>query len=445
MITDGELRRLGLRAPAVSLYGPLCRVALTVGLLGVIVGQTVVYWKMAQSTLHSRRMADFGVFYESAERARTSAPPYSPKLSPDGRPTRPPNLAPPHVIAALVPISALPPAVALAIWALASLLSAGAAVVIILREAGIGMTPRSTLLTAAAIASAAPTGALVYSAQVTWLLWGPAALAWSQARRGHWLIAAALLGALASAKPFLLLFVPVLVAERRLRAAAVLLVTAVACLLAGVVALGLDAFSDWVELIRAVSWAGHVWNGSLLGFVQRTLQGSPPSAWELAPLLEMPSWVAPAWIGVATATLLFAARALRQSRPDSPVHVDRLFAIALTTSFLLSPLAWVYYDALLAAPFVALVAAPAWRSRGRVAAIAVAAVFLTATPAILIAAQPNGLATITIGSLYFWALVLLWAASVSSLETTIDTPHAVRLLPQRERHLRADHPPERAR
>jgi hypothetical protein len=119
------------------------------------------------------------------------------------------------------------------------------------------------------------------------------------------------------------------------------------------------------------------------------------------------------WLASAAAIGITTAIALtRAPRPASAFEVDRLFAIASATAFLLSPLAWLYYDFLLVAPIVALAAAPAWRTRARLAALVFAALSLALTPGMLAAGQPSGAATVTLGSLYFWAVVALWLAAV---------------------------------
>jgi hypothetical protein len=410
VISDGELRRLGLSAPAVSLAGPAVRAAATMALLAVIGGQAVVYWRIAASTVHVRRMADFGVFYESAERARTAARPYVPPVR-DGRATRPPNLTPPHVVAALMPLSLLPPFVALGVWAAASVLSAGAALSIVFHESGLRWSARTALLTVAAVMGTAATGALIYSAQITWLLWAPLTLSWAYARRGRWIAAATILGVVASIKPFLLLFLPVFLAAGALRASLTLVGSACACYLVGLAALGVDAFADWVNGLRAVSWSGHIWNGSLLAYIQRAFLGTPRSSWPLEPVGIAPMLIGPIWFVSAMAIGIVTARALPR-RPRLAIDVDRLFAITLAASFLLSPLAWIYYDFLLAAPFVALAASSQWRTRGRLLAFAFAGLALALTPGFLRAGQPSGLATLTIGSMYFWALAVLWLTAV---------------------------------
>jgi hypothetical protein len=250
MIADHELRAIGLSARAVSLWAPLIRVATAAALLLLLVGQSFVCWKLAVSTLHVRAMADFGVFYESARRVLDGRPPYAVATNEEGRPTRPPNLTPPHVVATLTPLATLPLLAAAAVWAAASVVSALAALAIVFRESHIRVTPRSLLVAATALVTAAPTGALLFSGQITWLLWGPATLAWALARRGRWTTAALLVGALASIKPFLLLFAPALLAVRAWRAGAIVIATATACLATGAIALGGAAFAGWTHCDR---------------------------------------------------------------------------------------------------------------------------------------------------------------------------------------------------
>jgi hypothetical protein len=73
---------------------------------------------------------------------------------------------------------------------------------LIFRELGIYWWSRQSAAWIALLLLGAPTGAIVVTGQFTFLLLLPTTYAWLAARRGSWRLAAALLGCLASVKPF---------------------------------------------------------------------------------------------------------------------------------------------------------------------------------------------------------------------------------------------------
>jgi hypothetical protein len=90
-------------------------------------------------------------------------------------------------------------------------------------------------------------------------------------------------------------------------------------------------------------------------------------------------------------------------------NVDHSFALLIAAALLASPLGWVYYF------WLGLVPVAAWvqRSTRRVSAGMLLLALSVATALLWHASatiwlQPSGIATITVGSAYFWALFGTW-------------------------------------
>ena len=290
------------------------------------------------------------------------------------------------------------------------------AIAIIFRELQIRMTVASVAGTVFALLCAAPTGALIFSAQIAWILWGPATFAWAAARRGNWTAAAMVLGVLASIKPFLGLLVMAFIAIGRRKPAALALTMTALCFSIGIITLGWGTVASWWSAVRSVTWGGHIFNVSLFGFSDRLFTGTS-SVWPLAPLAERPEIVWPAWLATAAVVLAVTFRAIRRRRPETegndtapdPWTVDHTFAATLSAAFLVSPFSWIYYLFLAAGPVLAIVRhGDWWSSRWRTLVSVMAMMGLTMGPKTLTAGQPAGFATFSIGSAYFWAVLGLW-------------------------------------
>src|SRR5262249_1479369 len=152
------------------------------------------------------------------------------------------------------PLTLASPRAALWIWATASASSALLALWIIFREISIPLTPTTLIWTLIALLWAAPTGALLFSAQISWILWGPLALAWWAARNKRWFLLGVLLGAVTSVKPFLGLLLVSLGVRRLWKPALVAVTVTVLCYLSGAIVLGPSSFVVWLRAIGSVTW-----------------------------------------------------------------------------------------------------------------------------------------------------------------------------------------------
>jgi len=326
------------------------------------------------------------------------------------------NLNPPHFHLILLPLAPLPGPWALVVWGIVSLGCLGLSLHLIVREAGVTLTPWHRRLAALALLSFAGFGAVAVTGQVSFVLLLPMTLAWIRARRKSWAEAGVYLGLVMSVKPFLGIFLPYLVLRRRFDALGAALGAAAGAFLVGLGIFGWDAHRSWIAGLSAVTWEWVAMNASLLGFLKRVLA---PSAY-YAPLLDAPGLIGPVWLVLCAAVGLVT---LTIAATDSSDHtVDRSFAVLLFAALLISPLGWTYYWWLALGPMVALVAA--WNPLAQGTTLSSMArwrraLLLVAVPGLIwplpatVAFQPNPWATVLTGSAYFWATLALWAALIA--------------------------------
>jgi arabinofuranan 3-O-arabinosyltransferase len=310
------------------------------------------------------------------------------------------NLNPPHLHLLLLPIARLPLGTAWTIWIFAGLAGLVLSIRAIFRELQFEVTPWRALVTVAAVISTEATVSHWINGQVSWVLMVPLTWAWIFARRGRWVAAGALLGAVITVKPFLLVFVPYLVLARRGRALAALTISAAATLALGLAVFGIDRYATWLRVLGTVEWLFLPVNASVMGFFTRSFTVN----W-FAPIVNAPWIVRPAWlilsaiIGLAT---LVVAR-----RTGTAESVDRGFALVILCALLTSPLGWLYYIWLGLGPLFACVLRR-WRTGSR-APLIVAAIGLYMPTLGTMALQPFPPATLLFGSSYFWGLSIVWA------------------------------------
>ena len=381
----------------------------------VVVLQTVVYVGLVVTMASTRRMQDFALFYSDARLAIVERQnPYEPPPTQSQSDTRVRiDLNPPHFLLVLAPLVALDALPALVVWTGLGLVSAAAATRLILRETGLRSGSLAGMGVIGAMVASAPTGALLLSAQVSWLLWWPCSRAWAAARRGHWTTAGALLGVLASLKPFLLVLLPLLAVTRRWRAVVALVLAASACNLIGIVAFGWQTFHAWLVGLGAITWSKSVLNASIYGLLERAFSDRRAPVWDLAPVASASPLIYPLWILASVIVLSVAVSAVRHARAGAD-QADHIFAVGLTAALLVSPVGWIYYHFLFVGPVLSLALTERWwaTSRFRRVLIVSFAVPLLLAPGMLAIGQPNGWLSLTLGSLYFWSLLALWVCIV---------------------------------
>ena len=399
----------GLKPATARHWGDLIRAVSATAACLLAAAMIGIYAQTARNTVEIRHLQDYGMFDFSARQLRAGAELYAapPWVTPPDR-LRPLNLNPPHFHLLMLPLTALPPERAFAVWMVLSLCALAATLVVIGRALGLRKWGFASLAAATVLAPALH--ATMLTGQVGLLLLVPFTMAWLAARDGRESRAGAWLGFCASIKPFLLLFAIAFVMQRRWRAAATMTVVGLAMLAIGAMAIGWHEYVEWVRQLAAVSWAEHYMNASLLGLLERTFSATP---WGSHPLIDRPQVIRPLWIlGAALISVVTAAR--WRMWPD----VDRTFLITGAAMLLLSPLGWVYYLWFLLPPLLAvLLRHGALDGRGRrLLWIGLAALFVP-SPAPWLSFM-TGAMTATLGSIYAWGLLLLWIGAVTSPTAT---------------------------
>jgi hypothetical protein len=421
MISDRSLQLILRSDRRVALLGDVVRAALGGAVVLGVVLWLVFYAATGRFMATRMHMNDFGRFYYSARLFLDGQDMYGP--SPATPVMVAPNVThaflnmnPPHFHLIMLPLAVLSPGQALLVWTLASLLSLGVSLLLIVRELAVRISAARVLWSLLAMLTFAATGTVVATGQVSLLLLLPVTLAWLAARRGAWARAGAWLGLAMSVKPFLFIFLPYFLLRRYPGAAVTALLVAAGAFVTGMLVFGLASHLAWLSALGATDWSWAAMNGSILGVLSRTMSESP----YFTPLVSAPGLVRPLWLcGAAIAGVLTLAAAWRD---DSPEAVDRGFVLVLVGAQLVSPLGWVYYFWLPVGPAAALVADWLRQRRDRTATAGTSAahwrnvLLWTSLPCLVwplglvTAWQPSRLATATLGSVYFWGTVLVWSS-----------------------------------
>ena len=408
MISDETLRRV-LPKAAVDLLGELIRWLAWALVFIAWAAFLQIYVRMIRLTLADQSNSDFTIFYYTSRLIADGLPMYG--ISPTRygvtwAADHLGNLNPPHFQILALPLGHLSYGAALAAWVGVSLACAVASVVVIVRELAVPFSwPRLWLWGAFTISSAAFTTVAV-TCEMTFVLMLPFTLAWRAWRNGRWTSAGVWLGLCASIKLFLLLVVPWLAWRRKWKALAALLVTASALVALGAAVFGIDAYRQWMTTLGRVGWWWLPMNASCQGLVSRVFAGGT----SIAPLWKRPEIVPALSLAlsllVAGATLVAAARLDAQS--------DHVLLLLFAGAILSSPLGWVYYLPLCYGPLLGWMGAGReWEgvrtmSRGAKTSLLAGLALLYVPHETTFFGQPSGLASITLGSAYFWGALSLW-------------------------------------
>lgn len=421
MISDTALKGILRSDRLVALLGDLIRATLGGVVLIAVVSWVLYYGRIARFMVAHLAMNDFGRFYYSARLFLDGHDMYG--ASPATFAVLAPNVThpfwnmnPPHFHLPLLVLAMLSPGQALAAWALASLASLGGSLFLIAKEIEIRINVVRALWGLLALLAFAGTGTLIVTGQVSLLLLGPVTLAWLAARRGNWTRAGVWLGLAMSIKPFLLIFVPYLLVRRRFVAAVTALLAVAGAFALGLAVFGPAAHLAWLRALESTDWTWAAMNGSFLGVLSRTLSESP----YFTPLVSAPGLVRPLWLCAAFAAGVLTLLAARWG--ETPEAVDRGFVLVLVGAQLVSPLGWIYYFWLPIGPAVSLLANWIRRRPERASSSGTNLTTTRCRDLVLWASlpgliwplslvtwhQPSPWATVTVGSAYFWATLLVW-------------------------------------
>jgi hypothetical protein len=218
------------------------------------------------------------------------------------------------------------------------------------------------------------------------------------------------LGLCAGIKPFLALFAVYYLVARRWTELRAIVATGGATLVAGVLVFGIDGHAAWLDSLSRVDWAWAAMNASFSGLFARTMGPNP----YFEPLVQAEPW-SPV-LALGTGVLAGVWSLWRLARRDVSVTADWVFSGVLLTALLVSPLGWFYYIFIAVGPVTAIVfetwrQLPLWKR----ALLSSCAVGLTLPLPLVTLGQGHSVATATIGSIYFWTLLALWASTLPAV------------------------------
>jgi hypothetical protein len=325
---------------------------------------------------------DFVIFYQGIRRWWETGVLYDPTRAVL-------NYNPPQFHLLLIPVATLPLVAAFVVWTILTVIAAAATVVITMEESRPDWSARERKLLFSAVLLCAGTGAVVHLGQVGWIIALIATLAWRGARHSDWRAAGLWLGCAASLKPFLLVVFFALAVRQKWRALLFATLAFGTSLGLGAAVFGAKALLDWLTLLRPgapLVQKAYFINASLFALFARA--GVPNI------------------LSAVLASSVVAVSILAVRKADE----DTTWLVATACALLASPLGWVYYFPLLTGPLIAVVKA------GRLPARTWALWPLFAFPAISRGLfQQNVALAVSVGSIYTWALFLLWAAVIRNV------------------------------
>jgi hypothetical protein len=332
------------------------------------------------------RRTDFRIFHQSAIAWRERRPIY---------PYERPNLNPPAVVAAFVPLTFLSERNALGVFTLI-----GVACVVIAARRISRAVPYVPWFVIASLVFALEGGwTNLWLGQQGLILMLVTTVAWLADRDGRDLAAGLWVGVAIYAKPFLGGLLIYWVWRRQWRSLAGAAITGLALVFAGALFAGHSSYLSWWHGLAAGPAPYSPLNASLLGLWSRLFIGS-----EFArPLLpESPAVLLTVWTLSVIVVVVAIYRRLRHDR-----RTDLAWALIVLGSLLVSPLGWIYYVPLAVGPLVACLSG------------VVPWICLWASAYMLLLFRSNTLANlhmtagwaVSVGSIYLWALLLLFASA----------------------------------
>ena len=395
-----------------ELLRPPARGLIAVVLSALACALVVGHLRLWRTTVEERAGQDFGIFLASVRHALDGRSLYAPtplRSRTGATGTAPLNLNLPHTNLIVWPLAVLPDRVALVTWVSGGLVLLAASSAAAIRALGWWLRWLPTLAAVVYLLAWAPSAAFTMTAQVSFVLMLPVTAAWLAHRSDRLAAAGTWLGLAAAMKPFLLVFLPYFALRRQWRALAAMALAIAAVFAIGVAFFGIDAYTEWLAQLPRIAWSAHYFNASLVGVLQRSIGRSGYGVF-----VEVPHLVLPAAAVLSGAVGLLTFRALQRGGTGC---VDGDWAALLMAALLISPLGWNYYLWMALWPAAGLIAAERPWNRPRIADgwLVVGLGGWLWWGKMTLWGQPAPLATLTFGSMYFWALLSLWAWTVTVL------------------------------
>ena len=324
------------------------------------------------------------------------------------------NLNPPFFGWLTRPLAQLDLATAWRLWMGLSLLALVAAIRLITgADPDRRRFPGRSLIHAVVVLGYFPVFVNVWFGQVSFLVLLTITLSWLALRRGKSVQSALWLGLSVSLKPFVLLLVPLYALAGHVRASLLALLICCLCVLAAGLALGFDAYTDYLSTLGGIAWYGNGWNASLLGFLSRVFGYAGYPGW-----LGLPTITRPLFLGVALLlSALIGWLALRHRNGSTLHSADAIHAVGLPGMVLLSPLGWLYYFPLLIPAGLLIWRYSSERRHRIVLRLALlAGLLLTGWPSLMVReAEMNDLPSwLWEGSRYCYGLLIVFLAAVAA-------------------------------
>jgi alpha-1,2-mannosyltransferase len=391
--------REGRRAAADAAGPAIIQIALAVPVLIWAVKYHLAV--MAQS--HANHFNDFGRFYYSVKLWESGASLYGPSPATwlefqSGIAMHLWNLNPPHFSLLVWPFAQLGLEPAYAAWMIANGIAFAVAAYWIAQVLAIRMTAgRIVLLLTLALASA-PALALTWTGQFSGLLALLITWVWLQMRAGRWERAAIGIGVALSVKMFFVSLLAYLVWKRQWRAAAVAVATGVGCFAVGWLVFGWAEHVAWVRTLLDVQWPWLAINMSIEGLPSRIafIRGGEQ--------VGTPALARAVWIGILIAAPVALAGLIIAGRDGNR---DRGALLILVTTLLTFPVGWLYYWWVVIGPLAA-----CYHTQPTIRRASWWSLPCLLIPVAFVWPLTGALHAVTIGSLYFWSLLVLWIGAV---------------------------------
>jgi len=412
MISDQKLRAVLRSDGLVHMMGDLARGVLFVGVAGAIVRYLLHYATAVREMITGSALSDFGKFYYATRAFLDGGAMYGPTPAThvvlDAQHSIELwDMNPPQFHLLLLPIARLDPVTALAIWAIVNLAALAVSLHLIARELRLRFTMPGVMWTLLAVLAFSATETTIITGQLTFLILLLMTIAWVAARRGRWQTSAIALGIAASIKPFLGIFLVYFVVRRQMKAAAAMIATIAVCVGAGVAVFGWQAYVGWVGVLSSITWFWTPMNVSIGGLLARMLDESA----FFTPVAMAPAVVRPAAAVIGAGIGVFTLVVTASDRSSDAI--DRAFVALLLAALLISPLGSVYYLWFIAGPAFALwLSSRSQRSRARDIFVLLAIPGLVWPVVLTTLWGRHPLPGATIGSIYTWTTLWLWAAAL---------------------------------
>jgi hypothetical protein len=362
-------------------------VTMSLGVAGVTVAFYVLGLLVTPNAFARFHFSDFGTFYRGAATGLLYGP--DPDLPVVG-PVTMTTLNPPHFHLFLRPLTGLPLPAAYLGWMTLSACAIG----IGWWRTALRIRPAWPWWMWFVISAWTPLCTLMYTGQITALIFVPLLLAWWADREGRGTAAGAWMGLALSVKPNLIMLLVWWLFRRRWREIGTAAVTALAACLVGVIVFGWHAYETWLRNLSSATWAWAAMNACLWALPSRLWQQTPyyPHLAERPDLVILATAVLVVPVAAATFWGLWRTR-----------DADIAWTLALVSCSMVMPLGWVYY----AWWWVPMAMGLPLRRR---AWLVVAVLLLVPATLVIAFVSDSVLVAISVGSAPVFATLALWCA-----------------------------------